>query len=58
MPDRQGQFPPGLEHSQHLADRVDRRRKEHHAEAADHGIEGIGWKRQMVSKGDIKLCIL
>src|SRR5271157_1349713 len=55
MPDRQGQSPPGLEHSQHLANRVDRRGKEHHAEAADHGIEGIGLKRQMVSKGDFKL---
>jgi hypothetical protein len=37
---------------------VDRRGKEHYAEAADHGIEGIGWKRQMVRKGDVKLCIL
>jgi ankyrin repeat protein len=57
MPDRQGQFPSWLEYSQHLANRVNRRWKEHHTEAADNGIEGIGWERQMVCKGDFKLYI-
>jgi hypothetical protein len=50
MPDCQGQFPSWLEYSQHLADCVDRRWKEHHTEAADHGIEGIGWERQMLCR--------
>ena len=57
MPDRQGQFPSWLEYSQHLANRVNRGWKEHHTEAADHGIEGIRWEWQMVCKGDLKSCI-
>jgi hypothetical protein len=57
MPGRQGQFRSWLEHSQHLAHRVNRRWKKHHTEAADHGIEGIGWEGQIVCKGDLKLRI-
>ena len=58
MPDRHGQFPSWLEYSQHLANRSNRRRKEHHAEAADYGIECIGWGWQMLRGGHVKLCIL
>ena len=42
MPDRQGQFPSWLEYSQHLANCVNRRWKEHHTEAAYYCIKGIG----------------
>ena len=57
IPDRQGQLSTRLEHSQHLANAVNRRRKEHRAEAADHGIEAAGRERQIVCKRDLELRI-
>jgi hypothetical protein len=57
MPDRQSQLASGLEHSQHFANTVNRRGKEHHTEAADHGIERTRWERQRVCGGDFELCI-
>src|SRR6266702_5732405 len=57
MPGREGQFPSWLEYSQHLANCVHRRWKEHHAEAAYYRINCIGWERQMVCRGDVELCI-
>src|SRR5258708_10718484 len=57
MPGRQGQFPSWLEYSQHLANCVNRRWKEHHTEAAYYRIKCIGWERQMVCRSDVQLCI-
>ncbi len=57
MPDRQGQFPSWPEYSQHLAHCVNRRWKKHHTEAAYHCIERVGWERQTVCRGNIKLRI-
>jgi hypothetical protein len=56
-PDRQGQFPSWLEYSQHLANCVNRRWKEHHTEAAYYCIKRIGWERQTVCRSDVELCI-
>src|SRR3984957_8447893 len=58
MPDRKSQLSSGLEHSQHFANGVDRGRKEHHAKAADRGVESVGGKRQIVGEGHIKFCVL
>ena len=58
MPNCHSQFPSWLEHSQHLANRINRRRKEHHTKAADYGIECIGWEWQMLCGGRVKLRIL
>src|ERR1700675_69327 len=57
MPDRQGQFPSWLEYSQHLANCVNGRWKEHHTEAAYDCIKSIGWERQTVCRGDGELYI-
>src|SRR5437879_5103254 len=57
MPDRQGQFASWLEYSQHLANCVNRRWKEHHPEAAYYCVKCIGRERQAVRRGDVELCI-
>jgi len=58
MPNGHGQFPSWLEDSQRLANRSNRTRKEHHPEAADYGIECVGWERQALGRGQFELCIL
>jgi hypothetical protein len=57
MPDRQGQFPFWLEDSQHLANCVHRRWKEHHSEATYYCIKHVGIVRQTVCSADVELCI-
>src|SRR5262249_19583598 len=57
MPDCKGQFPAWPQDSQYFANCVNRRWKEHRAEAADSGIERGGGERQMVGQADIKLRI-
>ena len=57
MPDSEGHLLSRFQHSQYLVNRIHRRWKEHHTEAADDSIERIGCERQMVCKGDVKLGI-
>src|ERR1700730_828905 len=47
-----------LEHPQHLSNRINGRREKHHAEAAHHSIEGVGWKGQLVGVRHLKASIV
>src|ERR1041384_838993 len=54
VPDCERHRPSRLQHSQHVAHAVDRRGKEHHAEATDHGVEVIVRKGQAVGAGNLE----
>ncbi len=58
MPNRQRQSPPRLQHAQHFAHALHRRREKHHAKPADHGIKRLRRKRQRIRKRHLKLHIL
>jgi len=58
VPNRQRQFSPRLQHPQHFAHAVQRRRKEHHAKPANHRIKRIRRKRQRIRRRHLKLRIL
>lgn len=58
MPDRECQFPSGLQDSQHLTNCIHRGWKEHDTKAADHSVERVDRKWQLMSRRDLKVRIL
>ena len=52
-----GQFPSWLENPQHLANAINRRRKKHHAKAANDRVKSVVWERQIVRECHVKMNI-
>src|SRR3989442_13568512 len=58
IPDGRGDPPAGPEYPQPLTNRINGRRKKHHAETAHHSIEGVGGEGETVSEGHFKAGIV